>query len=497
MLTVDPARLAAAAAAAAGWLSLVGLTVRQQRRLRAAERRAAAALAIDGRQGAAPMIVAHASQTGTAERLAWHCAEALHRTGRAVRLASLATLTRAELAASQEALLVVSTYGEGDPPDAASPFVRNQMVDGPALASLRFGLLALGDRDYANFCGFGRQLEHWLLAQGARPLFERIDVDGEDPVALGRWRDAIAELGADAASIAPPPDAARHPLRDWQPWRIAARRLLNAGSIGEAVWQLELEPADAALQATILAEPPWQAGDLLQVTAPADAGTPRDYSIASIPVDGRVHLLVRVARRADGSPGLASDWLVRGATPADEIRGRLKPHPGFRIAGNAGRPLILIGNGTGLAGLRALLRERAAGPGGTQPGAAPAASAAVAGVAAAPGATRPACWLIFGERHAAHDRLLDDEITAWLDSGLLSRCDRVFSRDGAALRYVQDAVAANADAIRRWVDDGAAIYVCGSLKGMAGGVDDALAAAVGRARLDGLIGEGRYRRDVY
>jgi sulfite reductase (NADPH) flavoprotein alpha-component len=51
--------------------------------------------------------------------------------------------------------------------------------------------------------------------------------------------------------------------------------------------------------------------------------------------------------------------------------------------------------------------------------------------------------------------------------------------------------------LRQWVQDGATIYVCGSLQGMAGGVHDALGEVLGTATLDAMMGDGRYRRDVY
>jgi sulfite reductase (NADPH) flavoprotein alpha-component len=54
-----------------------------------------------------------------------------------------------------------------------------------------------------------------------------------------------------------------------------------------------------------------------------------------------------------------------------------------------------------------------------------------------------------------------------------------------------------ADALRDWVARGAAIYVCGSLEGMAAGVDDALAQVLGAGQLAALADAGRYRRDVY
>lgn len=73
----------------------------------------------------------------------------------------------------------------------------------------------------------------------------------------------------------------------------------------------------------------------------------------------------------------------------------------------------------------------------------------------------------------------------------------MFSRDGGPLRYVQDALRANAADVRAWIEAGAAIYVCGSLQGMAAGVHAALAEALGDYTLTRLGETGRYRRDVY
>jgi sulfite reductase (NADPH) flavoprotein alpha-component len=62
---------------------------------------------------------------------------------------------------------------------------------------------------------------------------------------------------------------------------------------------------------------------------------------------------------------------------------------------------------------------------------------------------------------------------------------------------VQDALRAAADDLRAWVAQGAAIYVCGSLRGMAPGVDAVLEDVLGQLGKDTLLLEGRYRRDVY
>ena len=88
-------------------------------------------------------------------------------------------------------------------------------------------------------------------------------------------------------------------------------------------------------------------------------------------------------------------------------------------------------------------------------------------------------------------------VQGWLASGDLARLDLAFSRDQAQKIYVQDRLREAAEDVRQWLADGAAIYICGSLQGMAAGVDQALIDIVGAEAVEQLIEEGRYRRDVY
>ncbi|HZX79484.1 MAG TPA: sulfite reductase flavoprotein subunit alpha, partial [Lysobacter sp.] len=196
----------------------------------------------------------------------------------------------------------------------------------------------------------------------------------------------------------------------------------------------------------------------------------REYSIASTARDGRVHLLVRRVHRPDGMAGLGSGWLTEAARIGGTIDLRIRRNPGFHPPA-ADVPLILVGNGTGLAGLRAHWRDRAG--------------------------TGARTWLLFGERTRACDFFHREEIEAALASGLIERVDLAFSRDGDGPRYVQDALRAEAGRLRDWVDAGASIHVCGSLAGMAPGVDAVLRKALGDAVVDALLDAGRYRRDVY
>lgn len=457
-MTAEPERLLWAVAAVALWLLLTAGVLWRVRRDRRREAERAQALAGDESQDA--VLVAYASQTGFGEELAWMTARALSDGGVGARVLSFAELDLETLGNTRRALFIVSTTGEGDPPDAASGFVRRVMSQDAALPDLSWGLLALGDRSYDAFCGFGRALAAWLARAEASPLFDPVEVDDGDAGAIRHWQHQLNQItGATAAPDWTPPAYDR--------WRLVERRLMNPGSPGGEAHHLAFEPVGAAAD--------WAAGDIAEIGVPArDGQTPasREYSVASLPTDGRAEFLIRLMHRPDGAPGLASGWLTQTIQPGEEIDLRIRANRGFH-APPPGAPMVLIGNGTGIAGLRAHLKARAA-------------------------QGQPAdTWLLFGERTRDHDAFYDAELQAWLASGVLTRLDRCFSRDGAERTYVQALVAEHARPIADWVERGAFIYVCGSLEGMSRGVHAALQAVLGEAGLQALTEAGRYRRDVY
>jgi sulfite reductase (NADPH) flavoprotein alpha-component len=454
ILTNDPIRLGLVAAMLAGYGIVCLLPWLRARRARAAASAARAAA------GDAAWVVAYASQTGNAELLARQTSETLRVAGIANQLCGFDELDEATLQSAERILFLASTYGEGDPPDAAARFAQRLMARSDlALGQLHYAVLALGDSAYGSFCGFGRMLDAWLAARGAQPLFPRVEVDRSAAPAIAAWRQQLSHLAG--TSDAPDWDAPA-----FGEWRLAERRQLNPGSAGAPIYHLELEPAQGA------ALPAWESGDLVLVAAPADPDRPREYSIASIPADGRVHLLVRLHRHADGSHGLASGWLTQQAGEGATVRLRLREHRRFRLGANAARPLILIGNGSGIAGLRGHLKARAA-------------------------AGQARNWLLFGERDPAHDAFYHEELAAWQRAGVLPRLDLAWSRAPQGKEYVQDVLLRQADAVRAWVKEGAAIYVCGSLEGMAAGVDQALIQIFTSTFMSEMASSGRYRRDVY
>lgn len=190
-----------------------------------------------------------------------------------------------------------------------------------------------------------------------------------------------------------------------------------------------------------------------------------------MPEDGTLDLVIRQVRKADGSLGLGSGWLTDSLPLDAPLSLRIRRNPAFHGQGSH-RPMILIGNGTGLAGLRAHLRERELAGAGRN-------------------------WLLFGERTRTHDVLFPEELDRWQASGHVEMLDRVFSRDGDAHRYVQVRLRDRGQQLRDWVQAGAAVSVCGSAEGMAPAVHQVLLDLLGEQRVEQMLDDGLYRRDIY
>ncbi|CAN5191223.1 sulfite reductase subunit alpha [soil metagenome] len=455
MITTDPLHWAAAGAATLVWLALTAGTVVSRVRASRAERARSGRLATEAGNGAT--LVAFASQTGMAEDLARMTARALIDAGQAASIVSFADLDLSMLKAARRALFVVATTGEGDAPYSAARVVRRVLGETASLPDLSFGLLALGDRSYRDYCGFAHAVDGWLKRSAAEPLFDLIEVDDADPDAIRQWQHQLNALTGANAAVDWTPTA-------YRPWTLESRTLINPGSPGGEAWRLRLAPVGPL--------PDWSAGDIAEIGVPGPDGeaslASRDYSIASLPSEGGLELLIRLMTQPDGTPGLASGWLTRTVAVGGEVPVRLRTNSGFHGPAEA-TPLILIGNGTGIAGLRAHLVGRTTGE----------------------------VWLMFGERSRAHDAFFDDDLQTWLADGRLTRLDRTFSRDAGDGRYVQALIDADADDLRAWVARGAAIYVCGSLEGMASGVHAALERVLTTDVLIDLSETGRYRRDIY
>src|ERR1700761_5702236 len=148
----------------------------------------------------APLTILLGTESGNAEALAAQARKVAAKLGFAPKVVDMADFTPAQAAATENLLIVASTWGEGDPPQRAVDFYEALMADdAPRFQQTRFAVLALGDRAYARFCEIGRRIDERLAALGGARIADRIECDLDYETPAGGWIDATLErLSAEA-----------------------------------------------------------------------------------------------------------------------------------------------------------------------------------------------------------------------------------------------------------------------------------------------------------
>ncbi len=212
---------------------------------------------------------------------------------------------------------------------------------------------------------------------------------------------------------------------------------------------------------------------------------PRLYSVASsLKAEPDLsHLLVSAVRynsHGRDREGVASTFIADRHKVGDHLKVYVKSNKNFRLPEDPDRPIIMVGPGTGVAPFRAFLQERQA-----------------------TGATGKN-WLFFGDRTYTHDFLYQLDWQEFEQDGVLDRIDVAFSRDQPEKVYVQDRMWERRADLFAWLEEGAALYVCGDEKAMAKDVDAMLSTIIAdqsgadpEAYMAELKKERRYQRDVY
>ena len=152
---------------------------------------------------AEPIAIVYASESGNCEKLAGDFAKAARKNGLKPNLIDMADLDFAELAKTKRLVVVAATWGEGEPPARAMRAYNELMGEGaPRLDGVEFGVLALGDTAYADFCAVGRKIDERLAALGAKRVIDRVDCDLDFTAPASKW------IG-DALKVVTPPGADR------------------------------------------------------------------------------------------------------------------------------------------------------------------------------------------------------------------------------------------------------------------------------------------------
>ena len=153
---------------------------------------------------AEPITIVYASESGNCEKLANNFAKAARKNGLKPILVDMADLDVSILAKAKKLVFIAATWGEGEPPARAVRSYGELMGDGaPRLDGVEFGVLALGDTAYVEFCAIGKKIDERLAALGAKRVIDRVDCDLDFEKPAGDW------LGDAIKVLAPPVDIDR------------------------------------------------------------------------------------------------------------------------------------------------------------------------------------------------------------------------------------------------------------------------------------------------
>lgn len=233
------------------------------------------------------LTVLFGTESGNSEALAAKAVELARRQGHTARLWNMADISPSKLAEASDLLVIVSTWGDGEPPDAAAEFHAGVMSDSaPRLKQLRYSVCALGDTSYERFCQTGKDFDQRFAELGAQRLCDRADCDVDYEKTFEQWlTQALQALGPAAhtgnpGSMAEVPAAEPFGKKNPFPSPLKSRVLLNGRGSAKETYHLEfgLEgsgldylPGDAL--ALIPQNDPQMVEDVLKATGLQDTET--------------------------------------------------------------------------------------------------------------------------------------------------------------------------------------------------------------------------------
>lgn len=549
--------------------------------------------------GAAPspaktkeVTILYGSQTGNAQALAKKAGKTLEGKGYQVIVSSMSDFKTNNLKKVQNLLILVSTHGEGDPPDNALSF--HEYLHGrraPQLDGLHYSVLSLGDSSYEFFCQTGKEFDSRLEELGGTRLYPRVDCDLDYDEPAVEWIEGIlnrlnaAEGKSAQVEAATTLQVTETVYSRTNPYRAEVLENINLNGRGsnKETRHLELslegsglayEPGDSlgiypendpVLVRQLLDVLPWDPDVRVTVNKQGETLTLKEaftrhyeitvltkkllekaaqlttseglldlvaseskeklnsylygrylldlvqdfgawgssaqefvsilrkiparlYSIASSLAANpeEVHLTIGAVRyeaHERERKGVCSTYCAERVKPGDSIAVYIQENDNFKLPEDPATPIIMVGPGTGAAPFRAFMQER------EETGA------------------QGKSWLFFGDQHFVTDFLYQTEWQKWLKEGVLTKMDVAFSRDRAEKVYVQHRMLENSVELFKWLEEGAAVYICGDEKNMAHDVhktivkiietEGSIAQEQAEAYLADMQKQKRYQRDVY
>ncbi|MFT5139997.1 MAG: sulfite reductase (NADPH) flavoprotein alpha-component [Lysobacterales bacterium] len=273
------------------------------------------------------LTILYGSETGNGEGLAQALAEQFEQSGISAQLESLDHFRPAGLKKLKHAVFIMSTHGEGDPPEEAVELFEYLASErAPRLEELSYRVLALGDRSYEHFCASGRELDERLKALGATPFGERVECDVNYAAQAGSWSleiiDHVKEHWVDSTSavattrLSLVPSKPRWTREDPYSAEVLKVQKITGDDSEKDIYHLELSLEESGLE--------YQPGDALGIWAPNDPDTVVEIlsllglsSAESVKVDGRLGPLSKALAEQRELTRLSADTIEAYAIAGD------------------------------------------------------------------------------------------------------------------------------------------------------------------------------------
>jgi len=283
------------------------------------------------------LTILYGTETGNSRDLAKALAASATERGLAPKVSDLSDYKVRQLKDEEDVLFIISTYGEGDPPQPSVAFF--EFLEGPRapkLDGVRFSVLALGDSTYEKYCEAGKRIDQRFEELGATRLSPRVDCDIDYDESAAGWTQSIVELlAADLVTVAAPTVAASARASTATPAKhdkrnpFSATVLENIQIVGrhstKETRHVELDLSDSGLT--------YQPGDSLGFTASNDPRVVEELleatglaADAQVTVkDAELPLADALAERFEitiGSPRFIEQWAnLTGARELEALTG--------------------------------------------------------------------------------------------------------------------------------------------------------------------------------
>jgi sulfite reductase (NADPH) flavoprotein alpha-component len=136
-------------------------------------------------------IIFYGTESGNSEKLADRTAKEAKKRGITSSVKNMSDIQPSELKKFDRALVIISTWGDGEPPDTATNFYKAFMESTDSLSTLEFSVCALGDTSYEKFCQIGADIDQKLESLGAKRIVDRKDCDVDFEDSYSEWLNAV------------------------------------------------------------------------------------------------------------------------------------------------------------------------------------------------------------------------------------------------------------------------------------------------------------------